>query len=406
MISNRNAIPLSAGLLLVCASLAPAHAQGLRARYFGNKDFTAPRFERIDPAVSFDWMLNAPDPRVGPDDFSIRWTGQLLAQVSGNHTLRIRADDFAQVWLDGRKVIDASVYTGNFIGAVVPLVAGQRYPLRVDYAESGGLSSVRLHWIPPGGVDNPIPPNFLIPAPARPTAGEGTGLRGEYFNQVDFTGRVLERLDAELDFNWGAGAPVAGLEPDTFSVRWSGQLLPLYSELHTFSLRADDSARLMISGVVIAVAAAGATVPATGTVMLEAGKRYDVRVEYVERELNASIRLSWASPSLPEEVVPFNQLFVPPPPMPMPMPDPINPLPGKPTAPDAGIVGSVPAPGPGPIEWPRPERTPPESEDDPGPISLGRSEGGCSTAPGSWAVLAGWVLASLRRRRHTPRARG
>ena len=53
----------------------------------------------------------------------------------------------------------------------------------------------------------------------------GTGLKGEYFDQKNFTNRLLTRTDPEVNFDWGSGSPATAIGSDTFSVRWSGLLL-------------------------------------------------------------------------------------------------------------------------------------------------------------------------------------
>jgi len=51
-------------------------------------------------------------------------------------------------------------------------------------------------------------------------------------------------------------------------------------------------------------------------VLLDAGRRHAIRVEYYESKQNASARLSWASPSQPKEIIPRTQLFTGPAPEP------------------------------------------------------------------------------------------
>lgn len=48
---------------------------------------------------------------------------------------------------------------------------------------------------------------------------------------------------------WGAGSPDGNLiSPDTFSVRWTGQVQPQFSEEYTFVVQADDSCALWLNG--------------------------------------------------------------------------------------------------------------------------------------------------------------
>ena len=49
------------------------------------------------------------------------------------------------------------------------------------------------------------------------------GLQATYFNNSNFTGATVSRVDPTVNFTW-AGAPVSPLSSDTFSVRWTGQV--------------------------------------------------------------------------------------------------------------------------------------------------------------------------------------
>ena len=75
----------------------------------------------------------------------------------------------------------------------------------------------------------------------------GTGLTGEYFDNSDFTSLKLTRVDPAVDFDWGSGPPAPGVSSGSYSVRWSGQIEPRYSETYTFQVTADDSARLWVN---------------------------------------------------------------------------------------------------------------------------------------------------------------
>src|SRR5215217_7750118 len=56
------------------------------------------------------------------------------------------------------------------------------------------------------------------------------GLHAEYFDNKDFTAFKMERIDANVNFAWATGSPVPGtISADTFSVRWTGRIIPDYS---------------------------------------------------------------------------------------------------------------------------------------------------------------------------------
>src|ERR1051325_9776735 len=65
------------------------------------------------------------------------------------------------------------------------------------------------------------------------------GLTGVYYDNQDFSGTNFIRVDPTINFNWGYGSPMSGIAPDSFSVRWSGQVLAQKSEIYTFYVRSD-----------------------------------------------------------------------------------------------------------------------------------------------------------------------
>lgn len=140
--------------------------------------------------------------------------------------------------------------------------------------------------------------------------GDGDGLTGEYFNGVNFDTKISTRVDPEINFHWGTGSPLEGVDADNFSVRWTGELMPLYTGEHTFYLTCDDGARLWVNNELIIdkwTNNAGETF--TGNLHLNAGKKYPVKLEYYDRRGTALCQLEWASPLHSRELIPRKQLF-------------------------------------------------------------------------------------------------
>jgi len=147
-----------------------------------------------------------------------------------------------------------------------------------------------------------------------PDPGNGNGWLAAYYNDRDFTELVFERTDAVIDQNWGGGSPSSSIGDDTFSIRWTGRIEPLYSETYTFRTTADDGVRLWVNNQLIIDQ--WADQPATeysGTIALVAGQRYDIRLDYYENGGQASAKLEWSSPSQTRQVVPQSQLYSDPP---------------------------------------------------------------------------------------------
>ena len=92
-------------------------------------------------------------------------------------------------------------------------------------------------------------PLWALEAVERRVMLDATGtFTGTYFNNGDLTGPVATQDDAQINFDWGKASPASGVDPSTFSVRWTGKIKPTYSETYTFTTTADDGVRLWVNG--------------------------------------------------------------------------------------------------------------------------------------------------------------
>ncbi len=142
---------------------------GLLAQYFNDAGsgiyFTALVLTRTDPTVDFDWASGAPDPAVQADNFSVRWSGQVMAPVTGSYTITTTSDDGVRLYLNGQLLIDN--WTDHALvqnSGAVTLAAGQRYDIRMDFYDHGMLATARLSWAYPGQALQIVPQWVLYPA--------------------------------------------------------------------------------------------------------------------------------------------------------------------------------------------------------------------------------------------------
>src|SRR5439155_15503578 len=99
-------------------------------------------------------------------------------------------------------------------------------------------------------------------------------------------------------FDWGMGTPAPKLPADNFSARWTGKLTPTVSGKYRFGAIADDGVRIYLDGKLIAEDwTEHAPTTVTGEVTLEAGKSYDIKMEYYEGKIGAVARLVWQPPA-------------------------------------------------------------------------------------------------------------
>jgi uncharacterized protein (DUF1800 family) len=147
----------------------------------------------------------------------------------------------------------------------------------------------------------------------------GTGLLGAYYtnssatysSSANFnpTNLVMTQVDPVVDFSWGTA-----INPFTnggyYTVRWTGQVEPEYSETYFFDANTDDGVRLWVNDQLIIDSwiRRGAT-DSIGSIPLQAGVKYNIRMEYFNYGGSAVAHLYWYSPSQAKQVIPSARLY-------------------------------------------------------------------------------------------------
>ncbi len=138
----------------------------------------------------------------------------------------------------------------------------------------------------------------------------GDGLKGEYFDKKNLTALKLTRIDPTINFNWGSGSPDPSIYPDTFSVRWSGFIIPKYTETYTFYTTTDDGVRLWVNNqLLIDKWSYQNSTEWSGNIALVAGQKYEIKMEYYENFRGATAQLRYSSPSVAKQIIPQEVLF-------------------------------------------------------------------------------------------------
>ena len=114
-----------------------------------------PLFTRTDAQVDFNWWDKAPRADLNADDFGVRWTGNLLAPVSGTYQLGGYGRNAFEIYLDGKLVTSHnSLHEAAYSYAAGELQAGKLYSVRIDYHKYLGDARMRLLWSRPAGADH------------------------------------------------------------------------------------------------------------------------------------------------------------------------------------------------------------------------------------------------------------
>ena len=186
-------------------------------------------------------------------------------------------------------------------------------PLEGIRRRAGG--DVDVEWSP--GTD-PVGPWTMLPGPATvpssvlspPNVPGQSGLRAEYFATTDFSGAPLAvRTDPQAAFDLAVLATFAANPRVVFppagaqAVRYTGTITLPESGDYTFSLSGFGDARLYLDGELVA-SFTGQSQPRevrSGTLTLEGGRPYDIRVEYAATRPIVAIdagafQLGWTHP--------------------------------------------------------------------------------------------------------------
>jgi len=144
------------------------------------------------------------------------------------------------------------------------------------------------------------------------TRDAGGGAKAEYFDGIDLTGDpVLTQIEGSIDHSWGSGEIAAGLV-DSVSARWRANLQVPFTETYRLITTSDDGVRLWLDGLmVIDNWTDHGTTDNTAMAEMVAGQIYSIRMEWYESGGGAVAQLSWASPSLPRQIVPQGWLQLP-----------------------------------------------------------------------------------------------
>jgi beta-glucosidase len=141
---------------------------GLQGQYFDSNDLSgSPALTRIDPELNFDWTQTGAIPAqisaANQPSFSVRWTGRMRPNFTGDHLFKVRADGGVRLYVNSQLLIDTflSPMPPPFYGTTIPtfakiyLQAGQAYDVRLEYRRtsgfpdnSGALNGVQFSWTP------------------------------------------------------------------------------------------------------------------------------------------------------------------------------------------------------------------------------------------------------------------
>lgn len=145
------------------------------------------------------------------------------------------------------------------------------------------------------GIDWNVKDFVTVPAEFL-SSGNQKGLEGKYFSNPDLTGNsAFEKQDEQLNFKWTLYSPdPEKLQPDSYSIRWTGKLEAPDSGTYQLGLRGNDGFRMYLNGKLI-IDHWEKVSYSTKTIDVDfiKGQKYNIAVEFHENRGEANIELIW-----------------------------------------------------------------------------------------------------------------
>lgn len=282
---------------------------------------------RVEPLIDNFYYQGTPNgvSTIGIDNYSVTWDTNLSPTTGGDYVFQLDADDKARVLLDKRdgnglvQILENgwdTPATGGFkqsgiIPLAIPSSPADRYILKVEYVEITGNAKCRLQWKVGTGAFANLPTNVAY----RDNTSATTGWSAKYYNNTTFSGNpATSQFDSSVtatnNGEWGTGYPDPDIRPDYFTIRWSGQVLPRYTQKYWFVARVDDGVKLWVNDqLIINRWPGGSVADQTGAIDLKGGVYYNIVMEYYEAASSAEAHLSWYSEDQAKQIIPTNRLF-------------------------------------------------------------------------------------------------
>ena len=144
-----------------------------------------------------------------------------------------------------------------------------------------------------------MPDAILVPGAVIRSSGADVehGFRAEYFKNRNLEGQpALVRMEDTINLGQ-ADTPAPGIPHNNFSVRWTGKLVVPQAGDYHFTFTGDDGFRVFLDGQNVADRwQEQAATPVNFTAALQAGRSYDLRIEYFQAGGDYQAQFVWQVP--------------------------------------------------------------------------------------------------------------
>lgn len=125
--------------------------QGLTGEYFDNTEWQGkPLFTRIDDTIDFHWDIDTPDPRLKMGNYSVKWTGYIIAPKTGLYNISEWSKPFMTIEIEtGKTSGGKNNHHPRIRPQKIELEAGKKYKITVKYQNFYGDAIAQLLWAEP-----------------------------------------------------------------------------------------------------------------------------------------------------------------------------------------------------------------------------------------------------------------
>ncbi len=117
----------------------------------------------------------------------------------------------------------------------------------------------------------------------------------ELFKNKDLRGEpaLVKEVD-KINLTPGRQPPAEGFGTENYSARWTAKITPRTSGIHTFTTLNDDGSRILVDGKrLLSDWNDHAETLSSGSLRMEAGRSYELKVEYYQSAGDATLRFGW-----------------------------------------------------------------------------------------------------------------
>ncbi|CAD7935538.1 unnamed protein product, partial [Amoebophrya sp. A120] len=131
----------------------------------------------------------------------------------------------------------------------------------------------------------------------------------DYWNNQWLQGLPFAARQEVVDFDWKDGIVGSAASVDFVAAKWSGYLVPQYTQRYTFSLQADDGVKLYVNNELIVDKWYETSGDFSGAVDLKGNTFVPIELVYREVLGNATCKLFYQSFSVAKQIVPGDRLY-------------------------------------------------------------------------------------------------